>query len=206
MFLYHYSAEPREVLITSRKSVKRTPEKIAQVERVSKLRGMKYSYLDHISFFFEALPRDLGSLYKGIGHPLWKPGQVLYEHVIDTSDLIFAFDVVETPEKQDYMKRNWSDHLLRDDADDEYAQYFRRQNVLMQKLGYSVSMGKNNDKLEKVAFQFVGKARNAYIQSIQTSHPEDLKTLYAPGVPHAMIYPEGSEIELIEPANRIKLT
>lgn len=57
------------------------------------------AYYQHISFFFEPIPKDIIASVFNNEHKVWRSGNVLYEHQVKISDLgEFAFELVESPE------------------------------------------------------------------------------------------------------------
>lgn len=208
MKLYHYAKSPYPVLRVSRLTVARTQKEVKELEENDRKKGCKFSYLDHLSFYFDPLPRNLGSLYEdaGIKHPVWVRGQVLYEHVIDTMGLEFGFDLVETPLDQQYMDRFWDDAFVEPGHEQAYYAYHRRNNELLDAHGYSVGMGYNTDLLEKAVAPFLGHTQDAYIQALQSQDKETLTELYAPAVPHVLVYPKGGKIIPLAVAKPFRLT
>lgn len=208
MKLYHYAKTRHPVLLVSRLSVVRTASEIRREELEDRRKGLKFSYLDHISFYFDPLPRDLGRLYEdeGIQHEVWRSGEVLYEHIIDTAGLEFGFDLVETPQDQAYLDRFWDDKLLEPTREADYYRFQQRRNELADSSGYSVGMGYNTAILEKVVSPFLGKTRAAYVDALKTQDKDTLSRLYAPAVPHLFIYPKEGKIVPIAVAKPFRLT
>jgi len=207
MLLYHYSKEPRKFLMPSRYTKKRTPEQIAFIEKWSRDIGRDFGYLDHISFFFEPIPADLGTLYKrsGINHPNWYPKSMLYQHVIDTQDLMFAYEIVESPEQMAFIEKHWRKELSNTKNYDARIEYFKKEAAMKRTIDQLASLGNNSELLEKAAAPFVGNIRDAYQHTLATEDEQFLQNMYAPGVPHVLFYTPSKQLRLVEPAKLIVL-
>lgn len=207
MLLYHYSSEARPELLTLRRSDPPSKARFDKATRDNeKMNGVGF-YFDHISFFFDPIPRNIGSLYKGIDHKVWKPGMVIYEHVVDTKLLMFSFEVVESPIQVKHMNDNWKDDFLLDENEDDYYQYWRNRNEILRSEGLLVDkIAYNDKKLVLASAPFVGVLEDYYKKTLKSTDKETLSTHYAPSVPHVMLYPKDGVVPLIEQSNPIKLT
>lgn len=199
MKLYHYAKEPYLTLRTSRQTVERSPEQVKKIEQFYREAGYEHSYLDHISFFFDPLPSDLGSLYDAEvdDHPLWFKGSRLWVHEIETLNLEFAFDVVESPEQMAFIEKFWEPEFAKDR--EGKLDYLRREREMLRQIGYVRPMGKNSNELSKVLRPMLGKTREAYLHLLDHGESQDLLTMYAPTVPHLWLYPKRHEIILHTP-------
>lgn len=207
LLLYHYSTDQRKVLLTRAKSTTTPAARRRELESMAKRWGRVGIYIDHISFFFEPIPRDLGSLYAKHNHPTWKKGQVLYEHVVDITPVKFAFEIVETPHDQEYIRLNWKDEFMDDDKEDLYDQFALGKSTQARARGDAVNTYDYNAELLRVASgHYVGQIRDYYIQTLRNSPKENLSKQYATAVPHVMLYPEGGKIDSIVQVNKIVLS
>lgn len=182
MNLYHYSAEQYPVLKTRRKLGLQPPKQVRDS-----------SYLDHISFFFDPIPSKTLSLIFGKNHPFWFEGNVIYEHVVDVSDLDkdVRFHVVESKQRTELLdqfaeENNW----VKDDPAllAKWLILERRKNIEWGEIGYSRA------GLEKQIKQHVGGTELAYIAASSRDDFEHGRNKYAASVPHLMIYPRSGEI------------
>ncbi len=86
MKLYHYSDKQYTELLTRR--VQGADEKEIDIATFkAKRMGLPLPYHDHISFFFEPIPLDKIASVFPYGHPFWKAGNEIYEHVIDLDSI-----------------------------------------------------------------------------------------------------------------------
>lgn len=205
MKLYHYSKEPFTELKISRLTKPRSKEEIDRIISFDKKVGREYGYLDHISFFFEPIPIDIGSLYKNIDHPIWKKDQILYEHVIHTLGMDFAFDLYETPQLIEFMDKNFKPEFNKPENEKQLIQYFKDEIVFMKKLGHHSSMGKSTQKLMDATSPFKGRTREFFLRTLALEKPEFLAKMYAPGVPHLFLYPKTPSLTLKEEPRQIVL-
>ena len=86
MKLYHYSDKQHSELLTRR--VQGADEKEIDIATFkAKRMGLPLPYHDHISLFFEPIPAEHIARTFLNGHPFWKAGNEIYEHVIDIQDI-----------------------------------------------------------------------------------------------------------------------
>ena len=205
MQLYHYATRPYRNLLVSRNTVVRSEEDIERIVKEEKRQGLKNSYLDHISFFIDPLPRDLGSLYQEINHKFWRKGQVLYEHIVETQRLCFAFELVETPFSLEFARNHWRDDFVEEGNRKQYDAYFREHAKALQREGLLVNMGFNNGRLENAVQPFIGKTRQAYIDALANDDPVVLANYYAPSVPHVLLYPAKDSLSVLTEPTKFTL-
>lgn len=198
MKLYHYSTE-RFPFIKTRREQGLTKEILEEAEHKAKKMGLPLPYVDHVSFFFDPIPKETIAAIFDNKHSFWKTGQMLYEHVIDTKDIDEKsfYRIVETPEIDKYTDQfDWSVKDL-----STRSKYFVAMNKEMMRLGYS---GYGISKMVKIAQQFVGKTEGYYIKARNRPDAADSVNLYAGNVPHLMVYPIGGVIP-VESKELIKL-
>ena len=196
MKLYHYSKQPYVSLQTVRFREKLSDEQIKEGIRSAQFRHEPAPYYDQVSFLFDPLPLDIiGRLFAPYHNHTWVPGQVLYEHIVESSSIgHFLFKIGETKDDREFMEKYWVD----DDSKKE--QFFSRRADQRRAQGL---IGEGNAAFERVGRIFVGKTRQAFIDSIKVNDAETLSSHYAADVPHAMIYPKRGEIHLIHPPTKV---
>jgi hypothetical protein len=195
--LYHYAAEPYDELRTRRAQGVLTSAQVSAGQRHAEFRKDPAPYYDHISFFSRPLPlATIGALYQGKGNALWNPGQVLYEHVVDSRDLgDVPFKVVETPADVAELDK-WPG----DDADpDAKRRFFARRALRKLRSGET---GDTQQVLDK-ALGRIGSLADAYRSATSSfSSAEDWKR-YATAVPHVQVYPRDGAVHLARPPRRV---
>jgi hypothetical protein len=179
--LYHYSHKLYSTLLT----------RTAQKQKKKKLTVNDRKYDDHISFFIEPIPLDiLPGLHK-FEHPFYRDGSKVYEYCIHTTTLgKFYYELVESPEKTNI----YYDNSL---SDDEYHKLLKQIEKDNNYTGTSLS------ELNKLINKFKGKTRRYFQLIPKRPNYEDIKTKYAPTVPHFMIYPESGEVKYYKVTEKI---
>ena len=182
MNLYHYSTQRFDVLKTKRKQGILTKQEIKSAERLAENQSSVGAYCDHISFFFERLPLDIqGSVY-GKDHPVWFPGNKLFEYELPLVGLPdFDYEVVETPKKTEL----YYDESL------TIPVYKEKLRLLNQKEGYR---GNGHKELIKALRPLEGLTRECVAKANSYPNWDEIKYKYAANVPHVMIYPVGGII------------
>lgn len=168
MILYHYSKELYDVL-KSRAAQKDMPP--------TNTPDMMYDR--SISFFIEPIPLDILPSLHHYNHHFYKDKSKVYEYQISDHDLNkdkFVFRLVESPEKTQLY---YDDSIL----DKEYHE---RLNAAIKEFGYT---GTTTREIEPLVRRFKGTTRDLF-KKLPTypNYETDLKTKYAPLVPHLMIY------------------
>ena len=188
MLLYHYSSAQYTELLTRR--LQGADEKEIDIAMFKATRmGLPLPYHDHLSFFFERIPVDaIASTFQN-GHPFWKAGDAIYEHVIDTRDIdehSFWRVVESIPQHQFSDQFDWwnvSDLATR-------SKWFTKMyaNDIKEKLAdWDLRL------LEAAARRvMVMSTLDFYRRAAGLREPEN--TQYAAYVPHVMIYPIGGRV------------
>lgn len=207
MLLYHYGRKPFPFLMTSRHTVKRTAEQIKNMQEFNEKIGREHGFLDHVSFFFEPIPQDLGSLYASadITHKTWYPGAELYQHVVDTSSLYFGFEIVETKEQWEFMNKNWKTSFGSAKNFNDRIEYFKQETAYKRQLGHLCNIGNNSAVLDKAAKPYSNGIREAYLATIKNEEKDVLANYYAPNVPHVMLFTLEEKIKLISKPTKLIL-
>lgn len=188
MKLYHYSDKQYTELLTRR--IQGADEKEIDVATFkAKRMGLPLPYHDHISFFFEPIPLDKIASVFPYGHPFWKAGNEIYEHVIDLQsiDPTSFWRVVESIEQSKFSDQfDWEG--TKDLA--TRAGWFTKMHLNDAKLGLS---GYDTRLIYKASRQvMVMSTLDFYRRAMFGRDPEN--TQYAADVPHLMIYPIGGRI------------
>jgi hypothetical protein len=173
--IYHYSETLYHTLLTRRR------QGFKETNNIPEINGR--SYLDHISFFIEPIPLDILPSLHHNKHPFYQNNKSIYEYVISTEELSGCFyHLTESPEKTKLLY----DKTITDE------QYYEKIERVNEKLNYT---GTDIVKLEKLIEKFTGTTRAYFINVPKLPNYEELKTKYAPTVPHLMIYPKNGEIK-----------
>lgn len=188
MRLYHYSTGQLLELLTRR--LQGADEKeIDSATFKAKQMGLPFPYHDHISFFLEPLPLEYIASTFPHGHPFWVSGKELYEHVIDSRDIVpnSFWRIVESVEQEKFSDKfdweNTKDLKVR-------SGWFQQLNNFTAKKGYS---GYHIPLLEKVKSKVKPLSTLDYYRRAAVLREPD-NTQYAAYVPHVMIYPIGGKI------------
>lgn len=174
MLLYHYSKQPHSELLTLLQQGI-TAERKLQLEQLSKERGSLYPYYDSISFFMEPMPMDvLGTVFSE-SHPVWVNGNVLYEHVVDTSTLDLKYWTVVEGKIDDLLSPFWSDLPVVKKLHGKTKHFIKR---LFNENGIST------DSLHRAILKYAGQLRPALFKTDRQYSKQ-----YAADIPHLMVYP-----------------
>lgn len=185
--LYHYSTEKFDILKTRTAQGINDTKDINQTNKlISKI--LKFgSYNDHISLYFEKAPLDiLGIIYKGVDHDIWYADSKLYEYEIHLDDIgEFAYNIVETPlEIKMFYDDKYDDMSMED--------YVK----MLYKLKFKAGLcGTDRSNFIKQVNKLKGTIVDEYIKLPSRPNWEDINLLYAPTVPHVMLYPESGVIK-----------
>lgn len=179
---YHYApaeSEPFDKLRTVRNQAKQKGHAIHEPYP---------SYSDSVSFFMDPPPlQELPGIYSG-AHPFWQSGKEIYQYTVDISRHRgddFIYKLVESPE---------TTALYYDDSigDEQYAE--RVADIIKEHhyLGHSVSalMGAVKTFKRRQSKDYMLKA---YKDLVKRPNFEQIKTKYAPTVPHLMVYDKTGE-------------
>lgn len=183
MYLYHYSKEKYNKILTKRRQKVLSKDEIKDDEEGAKFRDDVGLYCDHISLFFDPIPLDIIADLFNNEHPFWYKGNELYQYKVNTKyfETNITYKVLESPESVSFLdKTGW------EEDDDWKYKWFRERNQLMDKLG---QRGHSRADLEKQCQRFFGTTRDYYKKAVNRSDFEENKTLYAASVPHIAVYP-----------------
>jgi len=176
MFIYHYSDKRFDVL----------KSRAAQKGPISVPASDLRHYDNHISFFVEPIPYDILPSLHHHQHAFYKDGKEVYQYKIPTNNLKdFYFELVESPEKTELFY----DETLSDEL------YYVRLKAAYDEKGY---VGTTVRELEHCVKMFQGKTREFFKQVPKRKNYDEIKTKYAPTVPHLMVYLKHGVVEYSE--------
>lgn len=174
--LYHYSKNLYPNLKTLKSQGK---HKIYDDPVRSKYRPG--NYIDHISFFMEKPPIDiLGSIYKDNGSDFWIAGNIIYEYVVSVKEMPeFKYEIVESPGVVN----------IRDDRRNEHLSDGELLALIYEYMHKEKEIGFNKKDFLEQAIKYDGLVRPSYLKLPKRKDWDMLSKLYAPCVPHVLIYP-----------------
>lgn len=185
--LYHYSTEKFDILKTrAKQGITDTSDVNDSNKLISKI--LKFgSYNDHISLYFEKAPLDiLGTIYQGVDHEIWYPGSKLYEYEVHLADIgKFSYNIVETP----LEIKMFYDDKYDDMSMEEYVKFLYKKKI---KAGLC---GDDRANFISQVNKLKGTIVDEYIKLPRRPNWAEIQQLYAPTVPHVMIYPDNGTIK-----------
>jgi len=139
-------------------------------------------YYDHVSFLLEPAPVDiLGSLFPA-DHHSWATGTKLYQYDVDVARInLYAWEIVETPadtwifDHTSWIDTDWGNSLL--------SGVLKHYKLLTNSRGTDL-----NELLKELKTFKPGFTREAYLELAKRKDFDEIKHMYAPTVPHVMIY------------------
>ena len=184
--LYHYSDQKFHELKTREITTTVTAKDREIAKEDVELRKMPGAYYEHISFFFERPPIEkMSQIFDD--HPFWYPGHQIYEHIVSVNDLpAFAYVVVESPEVNDFFYDERNDAL-------SDKRYYEEIYKIRKRNG---EIGDDPVEFKKAIQRLKGTVENAYLELSQRPNFESIKKKYAATVPHVMLYPKGSVVQV----------
>ncbi len=199
MKLYHYNSKKLKTVKSRAALDLDKPE--AATEGVE---GDPFNYIKSTSWFMEPIPRDLPSILHG-EHEYWKPGIVLYEHIIDINDLPddVYYHLVESHARTELMNKQPWDRVS-GDRGSLRSKLIRELDDLELKLGLK---GQGRDNLKEIIRTTPRDIRKDYKALYDTWVKEQdpgLMRRYASGVPHLMLYVDMTPIP-VRKVNRVIL-
>lgn len=181
--LYHYSKEKYDILKTLEFQRKITEEEYRKArESLIKSNGVLPGYyFQHISFFFDPIPRDVYKYFNN-NHHVWTKGNKLYEYEVYVDDIKkFKYHIVETP---DIVELIYDESVTDEDF---YKSY--------EELTLNKYTGSNAKDLYEASYEFIGETSNYYKKAFKLDSKKEQRMKYAAGVPHVMIYPDSGLIK-----------
>lgn len=194
MLLYHYSDKQHKTLKTLLNQGKVTAVEREKAEREAIKHKTLFGvfqpgyYFEHISFFFDPIPRNIYSYFPKT-HKVWTKKNKLYEHVVEVDDNTqqFYYEIVEFPERIElYYDRKVDDKT-----------FFKRVGAMLKEDGY---IGKGSIELEEVLRKkdLLGKTEEFFTKLPSRPNYKDVQNKYAATVPHVMLYPIVGQIKVKE--------
>lgn len=198
MFLYHYSKEIRQTLLSKSASgvMKPIEIKLARLEA----RRKPYDalpYCDHISFFFEPIPASLLPKLFGKDHPVWVSGNKLYEHIVDVDDLpqVIPYHVVESKKKTALYDQFVIDNHWEEDDPDLLHQWQILEDQKTREWG---EKGNRRSELIKQISAHQGTIADNFREAVTRDDFEWNRNKYAANVPHLMLYPPQGAVKVFK--------
>lgn len=199
--IFHYSAQPLERILTLAQQemsglISISSQDKIDYEKRAHFFNYYYSYIHHISCFFDPLPTHLvvREFYK---NPHYQRGTILYEHqiIVDENLELNAWQVVESSIKT-FMLIGWIDKLLNKKS---WA------NLLSSIENLKGYRGTGIEELLKTISYFSGKTEEYYKKAVNNPlFTDEHREQYAPFVPHLFLYPKNGQI-IPHAINKIKL-
>lgn len=198
--LYHYSGIKLEEIYS-----------LAGLNKEAKGTGSNQSgrYVDSVSFFLDPIPRNVAKILNGESER-WVSGDVYYEHIVYTSALPknIRYMIMESYERTKFIYETMTEKDW--DLIEEREERFK-----------DTSWAKKLDQIES-SKNYIGKGIEELrkgIKNCERNYPKDFKgmyekiqsgethfkKMYAPTVPHLMVYPGMKPIRVAN-SKRIKLS
>ena len=192
-YIYHYSTELYENLLTREEQNKRGLNVLSQEDKIdqdnkAKFRSRKYPYYKELSFMIDKLPFDI--ILKGgfdPDHKVYKSGNAVYCYYVDVEKLPKMYwQLIESPvdsfmSKIFFINVNWYKKI-----------FFRIKSLLKQIQRYETD---DMDRLNIVIDKFKGTYPSSYTKWINSKEFEKQKHMYAASIPHIQLYPSNGEIK-----------
>ena len=197
--LYHYSTKKLNKIYTLEKQIKLGISKENMEKSCSMFseRHNKYPYCQHISLFIDPIPLKLVREHF-TENKVYQTNDYLYEHQIDIKQLktnLKYYSLVENPINEFFAKAFWPIVTSSDTMYDlTKSIYFVSRNLINQLVNYQ---GDDYNKFKQMIFKFKGGTEKAFIDLVNSEKFKNSptnKSMYAPSVPHLMIYPIDGEL------------
>lgn len=191
MKLYHYSSQPFTKLKTRKASGKCSEQEIKQdLERAKKINSPG-PYNESLSFFFDPIPLKLiGKLFHN-ANDFWFPGNVIYEHTVETENFKepFTYFISDTPtDTKTLDKTTWVET-------EEFEVNYLREKNKRKKLTKEIGTSKKD--LEDQIRKYVNKTATFYQEASARIDFIDYVKMYAAFVPHVILYPSNGEVTVV---------
>jgi hypothetical protein len=194
--IYHYSLKKFPTLLTVNKR-----HELGLVDKSEYDKSLAYqnkhqfnpSYLDHISFLIDPLPVDLvRASFKDSNNDLYKSFKC-YEYKININTLkdnLDYFNIVENPINVFFHQYLWIDTNF----PGKDILYFGIRDLANKIVG---NQGESFDKFKSAVKKYKGSTRKGFEELISNPEFNNYKKrgMYAPTVPHIMLYPTNGEIK-----------
>lgn len=182
MKLYHYAAEKHKLLTTKYHRAEVTEKQLQEEQELALTNGRPGAYSKHISFFLEPYPLDFAaSVYEN--HKIWYRGNTLFEHIVETDEFEFTYELVETTEKA----------ILYADPSVSDEKYFKQMEKLKKEKHW---IGKNNTEFEIAAKPYIGTLKRSIETVSKLPNFKNFSHKYAALVTHVMLYPDNQVISV----------
>ena len=194
MYLYHYSGEFFNSLMTRRASGAASLAEIKSSERKAKELNLEAPYVDHISFFFDPIPASYLPTVFPKNHQTWVKGKHLYEYVVNVDDIVGQplYRVVESVRKTELLKVFSKENDWTTDDPAILKKWLKLADMMQREWG---ELG-NDPKILRNQIQLnSGKILEYYKAAVLDEDFEYNKMKYAANVPHLMLYPIDGEVK-----------
>lgn len=167
--------------------------------------GDPFNYVKSTSWFMEPIPKDLPAILHN-KHEFWRPGKVLYEHVINLDDLPsdVYYHLVESHERARFVDKQPWDRVSKDRGT-------LRTKLMSELTDFEVESGRRGrgrENLRNIIQKTphdIRKDYRALFDSWLTDPERGKMQRYASGVPHVMLYVDQYIIP-VRKVNKITLT
>ncbi len=191
MKLYHYSTLPFTKLKTRKASGKCSEEEIEQDLVYAKRIQSPGPYNESLSFFFDPVPlKLLGKLFRN-ANDFWFPGNVIYEHIVETESLKepLIYFISDTPtDTKTLDETTWVE------TEEFEINYLREKNKRKRN---TKEIGTIRQDLENQIKKYVNKTAIFYQEASKRIDFNDYVKMYAAFVPHVILYPMNGEVTVV---------
>ena len=193
-YLYHYSTERFEEIITREEQSKRgfnilSDQEKKDLDKKANYRSSKHPYYKELSFMIDRLPFDIIlSANFSTNHKVYRKGNLIYEYKIRLEDLPQMYwQIVESPTDNLLSKLPWFENNL-------YKKSFFKIKSLLKKLQKYES--NDMERLKEVVEEFEGTYPMYYKKWINSKKFNYQKNMYAASIPHVQLYPLSGNIKI----------
>jgi hypothetical protein len=181
MHVYHYSLKKYDQILTRDLQGVVSKKEKKKNELVAKYRSSDIVYHESVSFFIEKPPLDIIDTIFPKDHPIWKKGNILFEHVVDIKDIsLYKWMISEHK-----IHMLFVDTLPWYDNDVYKKTFFKSLSIARSLFNES---GDDTDSLVKALKKIPkGTIRSAYLKLKDRDDYDDIKYKYAGSVPHLII-------------------
>ncbi len=191
---YHYASLPFDELLTLREQTKRnvsnvTKEELTERDSAAAFRGYPGSSADYVCFLFEPAPIDLIAGKYPADHQTWAPGKKIWELTVELTDIDddIPFFVSESKTAKILSQLLWPG-----DSAPAFLKnwYFKLRTAIAKRQG---EIGEGTEALHKIVKKYTGATRAEYANLLNSKEfnkiGSPLQQMYAPYVPHIMLWP-----------------
>ena len=194
--LYHYNTKKLSTLYSLAKQtelgvdIRKDPAAIANKNRRSIFQRDPFPYDQHVSFFLDPIPLKLVRKYF-TDNKVYQNFDHIYEHRVDIQQLkdnLNYWKLVENP-----ISNFMVDLYPTINFPGKNLLYFGTKNIINDLAGYQ---GTDFDKLLNCISKFKGSTEREFRRLVKDGLKDYYKAMYAPTVPHLLIYPINGQLEI----------